>query len=747
MKKLLIIAGVFMCFCGLAQAQSNKISAIAVTGNVNVKEKAIRNEIKSKVNKPYSEETVKGDIQNILALGSFENVEVAVDTATYRVTFEVKEKPYITKINFKGNKKFSSGRLKDEITLKEKSFYDFVKFDESKQKIITLYSDKGYADVKLDAYPTNDESKNQMTVSFLLNEGNRILIGGVNIEGVKAYKPKKILGLMKTKRKKVYKEDTLREDISKIEMFYKNNGFIDVKIGEPVIAYNKERTLMQIAIPVTEGLKYKIGSIDFAGNTVFQVAELEKHLSIKSGQIYSEERMQESRQAIAEMYADRGYLHAQVEPSFIPKIEEGMMDVRFDIIEGEVVYLGSLFIDGLNYTKEYVIRREVLLKEGDIFSSSKVRRSIEKIYNLGFIDSVEPQLQPTERPNIMDLVIGVTEGKPGMLSAGAGYSSVDQLVGTLQVQHMNLLGRGQRLNLLWEFGARKQNYEISWTEPWFLYKPVSLTVGVFNTERNRDFGSTFSAYKEGRKGGSITFGPRLSDYLSLQFSYSYEDIRVFDIDPAVVTSVSPSHDVTSSLSSQIIWDSRDNIFDASRGNRQSFSVQYAGGALGGDVNFVKPIARSSWYFPTFWKFVLSVNGQFGLVENFSPSKDVPIYERFYVGGAETVRGYQYRSEIGPEEGAKEMAVMNIEYKFPIAQEKKRTILQGALFFDVGGAWRSGNDVNLTLGEGENNLKAGVGFGLRFTTPVFPLRLDWGYGLNHRPGEPLSQFYFTIGNMF
>lgn len=747
--KRVLIAAVMMTvpFFSVMAQNTGTISSITIEGARNVKVKTVRNEIKSKVNKPYSEETVKADIQRILGLGSFDDVEVAIDTSTWHLTFQVKEKPYVKNINFKGNKKLSQGRLKEEIPLKEKEFYDIAKLEESKAKILNLYAEKGYADAKLEAYPTIDDATNQMTVSFLITEGNRILIGDVTIEGVQAYKPKKILKLMKTRKKKVFKDETLREDLANIEKFYKNNGYTDAKVGEPQVSYNAERTSMFIKITVTEGPKYKFGNITFSGNTVLGNKDLEKGLIIKSGQTYNEERFQESLQSVKEMFADKGYLHSQVEPEFNPDPQKGVMDINMAVTEGEIVYLGKVYVDGLNYTKEFVIRREVVLKEGDVFSSGRVRRSLEKIYNLGFIDSVEPQIQPTEKPNTMDLVLNVAEGKPGMLSAGAGYSSVDKLVGTLQVQHINLFGRAERLNLTWEFGATKQNYEINWTEPWFLGKPMSLGVGLFNTERTYDYLNTYSAYKEGRKGGSIQIGPRLNDYLSLLFSYSYEDIRVFDIDPAVAGAVAPSQGITSSIGSQVVWDTRDNIFDATRGNRQSLSVQYAGGPLGGDINFIKPIARSSWYIPTFWKFVLSVNGSVGLVENFAPSTDVPIYERFYVGGADTVRGYQYRTEIGPAEGGKLMSVVNVEYKFPIAQEKNRTILQGALFYDIGGSWRSGNDLNLTLGEGENNLKAGFGFGIRFTTPVFPLRLDWGYGLNHRPGEELSQFYFTIGNIF
>lgn len=736
-----------------AQAQAKKtvnpVAGIMVEGLKNIKAKTVINSLKSKKGKPYKEDNIRADMQAILELGFFDNVEVSVDTATWKITYAVREKPYIKKINFKGNKVFSRGKLKGEVTLKEKEYYDLSKFEESKSKILTLYRDKGYADVKLESFPTTNEAVNQMTVTFILTEGNRILIGGVQIDGVKSYKTKKIAKLMKTKRKKVYKEEVFEEDKKEIETFYKNNGYIQVELSKPVITYNKERTQMFIKFTVKEGPKYKIGKISFSGNSVFNTLELRKSLTTKTGKIYSEEKLQESLQYIQEMYSDKGYLHARITPEFNPNPDKGIMDIVVSITENEIVYLGTLYIDGLTNTKEFVIRREVTLKEDDVFAASKVRRSIEKIYNLGFIDGVEPELQPTDKRNVMDLVMNVTEGKPGVLTAGAGYSSLDGLVGTLQVQHINLFGRAQRLNLQYEFGATRNNYQISWTEPWFMNKPVSLGLSAFNTKNYLAYSTRLSAYSESRKGGSVTVGPRLSDYLGLTFSYSYEDIEVGDIstDPIVAEYVFPSRDITSSLTSQVIWDTRDNIFDASRGNKQSLAVQYAGGALGGDINFVKTIVRSSWYFPTFWKFVLSANLQAGGIDRFNTEKEVPIYERFYVGGAETVRGYQYRSEIGPTEGGKAMAVCNIEYKFPIVQEKKRTILQGALFYDIGGSWLSSNDIDLTLGHETNKLKSGFGFGIRFTTPVFPLRLDWGYGLNHREGEELSQFYFTIGNIF
>jgi outer membrane protein insertion porin family len=195
------------------------------------------------------------------------------------------------------------------------------------------------------------------------------------------------------------------------------------------------------------------------------------------------------------------------------------------------------------------------------------------------------------------------------------------------------------------------------------------------------------------------------------------------------------------------YDTRDNIFDPTRGTRQSLSVQYAGGPLGGTNNFIKPVAKSSVFIPTFWKFVLSLSATVGEVQSFGESTDVPIYERFYVGGADTIRGYQYRLDLPPANGGYFMDVFNAEFKFPIVEEKGRSMVVGAFFCDVGSCLNSINDFTWHTGDGNNDLRAGVGFGIRFTTPVFPLRLDWGYGLNHDPGQALTQFYFTIGNIF
>ncbi|MDR2427122.1 MAG: outer membrane protein assembly factor BamA [Endomicrobium sp.] len=751
MKKLLFIVILCFTFTTVLLADSGVILQVVVDGLGNVRQKAVLSAISLKKGKIYSAEAAKEDVRSILELGFFDNVEVRFDATTGILTYEVSEKPYIETINFKGNKEFSKGKLKGQSTLKEKDYYDLSKFEETKLKILTYYRDRGFADCNIEVYPTVDSETNKMTITFLITEGNKITIGGTDIEGVISFKKKKVLKLMKTKYKKVFKEETYQTDLRSIEAFYKNNGFMDYKFVTSSMTYNEERTQMYITLNISEGVKYHMGEISYGGNEAISEKQIKKIIKVKKGDVFDQSKIYESMQGIYEAYSNKGYLHSVIEPVFNKGDEEGIVNVNLSIMENSLVYVGNIYIDGLISTKEKVIRREILVKEGQVLSAGKVRRSMEKIYNLGFIEAAEPQILPTGSSDIMDLVFSITEGKPGMITAGAGYSSVDYFVGSVQFQHMNLFGLGQRLNLMWEFGARRQNYEIDWTDPWILNKNASLTLSAYNIERKRDYAKTTDAYKESRVGASMRIGPRISDYIGLLFGYTYEHVRIFEIDNSVKQDIEAatdlSRDRTSSIMAQAVYDSRDYIFDASKGNRQVANVQFAGGPLGGNVNFIKGTIRSSWFFPTFWKFVLSFNLNAGYISAYGGHDTVPIYEKFYIGGADTVRGYKYRTEIGPYDGGIFMTVANIEYKFPIVAEKGRTILQGAFFYDIGGTWEKMEDINFSVGTGQNNLRSGVGFGIRFATPVFPLRLDWGYGLNHKEGETLQQFYFTIGNVF
>ncbi|MEW6557136.1 MAG: outer membrane protein assembly factor BamA [Elusimicrobiota bacterium] len=746
---LLLVSGTLLLFAATDSQKPKKIRAIEIHGLKNVKERVVKDAIKISKGDKFERKLVDEDISNIYKLGLFS--DVAVDVSDYkdgvRIIFIVQEKLIIKKIEFRGNKAFSNRKLKEEISSKEKEGYDTRKIQDDIAKITTLYKDKGYADVNIGDFSTTDDITGFATVTFAITEGNKILIGGVTIDGVKSFKLKKVKKLFTTKKKKVYKDETFKDDIKKVEAFYKDNGFLNIKILEPEITYNDTRTKMFIKVKLEEGKQYRNGKASFTGNTVFAETDLLKNFNFKQNEIFNQSKYEENVTNIKEMYADKGYIRAKFDTITNKNDDTGIVDVAITITENSVVYIDRIYIDGNTKTKEYVVKRELLVKEGDVFAVGKIRRSQERLYNLGFFKDIKVDIEETKEPDRADLAIEVEEDKTGLVSLGAGYSSVDKLVGTVQVTEINLFGRGQKLNFTYEFGTRRTNYEIGFTEPYLFRKKLLFGVDVFNTTVWRSYSTDSTAYRERRRGGDIRVGKPLSDILSLNFTYTYEEVKLFDIDSTWINDIKESEDVASSLTSAITRDTRDNVFDTNRGSKHSLSVKVAGGPFGGNTNFYKPTLITSKFIPTFWKFVLGLNARISYAKEFAPSKEVPIYERYFLGGADTVRGYDF-GEIGPPEKGKILFVSNVEYKFPIVQEKGHSILSAAIFADMGGAWRNHNNVTLKIGSEEKQLKTGVGFGIRLRPmPVLPIRIDWGYGLNHKPGEQLSQFYFTMGQVF
>ena len=766
------------------------VSEIVFEGNLVNSDRFLEKKIKTKRKKPLDKNQLRNDLKALFETGYFDDVTVEVvylrerdgkGRGLARVEFTVEERAIVKRIDYKGNKQISASAFETKIQSKENEPFDRFKASLDARTILEHYRDEGYANASAEYYTSVDPRNKKMILTFFIVEGERILVSDVEISGVERFSERKIYKQMKTRRKKVFKNEVLREDLMRIESFYLERGYLDVEVSSPAVRIDEERNRAEIALSISEGPRYEVGRIEISSSTIFEKKELRKAVVLKPGRRFRQSQLDGSVGAITELFADKGYLRTEVEAVPDRNPEKGTVDFRFEIQESSVVYVDGVYVDGNTYTKDYVIRREILLKKGDIFAAGRMRRSVEKIYNLGFLEDVQVDVQQPRDPNLADLIFAVREGKPGILSAGAGFSSVDRFVGSLQVQHTNLFGRAQRLNASYEFGARRQNFDIGWTDPWFLGYRMSGGVDLFNTVRRRDFPGNFESFREKRRGASLRLGPRLSDSLGLLFGYTLQTSEIFDVDDEIKEDLFPTFGVPkedaletdsirlvkSSFLNEIALDTRDNRFDATRGSRNAASVELAGGPFGGDIHYYKPQINSTWYFPTFWKFVLSVSGRVSWVNSFSPSEDVPTSERFFLGGADTVRGYDTnsitprlfpRSESGAEEvrriPGRIMSLFNVEYKFPIVQERNRTIFQGAFFLDVGGAWLRTEDIDFTTGTLDNRMKAGVGFGFRFKTPVFPIRLDFGYPLNPRATDSTRQGdsrslepYFTIGNIF
>ena len=748
------------------------VCEVAVEGLRNISKRTVTKAGSAKKGALYERYSVSEDINDISALGNFDKVEVDISRIKgtkkdkqffqpypcHRLTYIVTEKPIFDRLTYQGRKHLGKGAITQAMTLKLKDPFNQAKLDADLARIQAKYAEKGYVNAQIKYELTRVEKENTVEVKLIIDEGPRTRVEAVNITGLHEIPLKKLLAKASNKPGKVYKPQNLQRDYVKMMLYGRNKGYAQFMMTEPKLDYNADKSLVSVSYDVTEGPKVDFGTTAFEGSTVFSDAELKEKIYYRTGKLYNQKDFEDTVSAIQEAYADKGYLQARVQPRY--DVQNGLLNISFDISEGGIFYIDNVDISGYGKTKKYVFTRELSIHPGDLYDAAKIRRSQTKIMNLGFINDVQVDLQPTADPQKVDLGFNVVEGRPGMFQAGLAMSSMDGLYGEVSVNHLNFLNRAQRLSLRTMFGKEILDYTVSWYTPWIYEKPTSLGVDAFNTRRYRSFVTENQAYTEKRIGGRVKVGPRFNDDIyQLSFGYSFENVDIYDIDPKYMYApgkkpgeyIEKGKTNISTFSADAAIDTRDNMWDPTRGWRNSLGVALAGGPIGGDLDL--------WYFNArsiFNHTVLNVGGnypivfvlsnKFGSVQPYGRTKYVPPYEKFFLGGADTVRGYERAGEIGPVYGGDMYYVMNAELRFPIAREGRRNMAQFAFFFDMGNSWDHFDDIDFSLGPNENQFKAGVGVGLRFTTPALPIRIDWGYGLNHAKGQDKSHFYFNMSNM-
>lgn len=750
------------------------ICEISVDGLKNIRKKTVTKAASAKKGELYDRFAIAEDIHSISALGNFDQVEVDISRTKgeradkempsdiypcHRITYIVQEKPIFDRLTYEGRKHLGKGAITQAMTLKIKDPFNEAKLQSDLDRIKAKYAEKGYVNTAVSYELTHDEKLGVVYVKLIINEGDRVRVGAVNLNGLSEIQAKKILRKASNRTGKVFKPQNLQRDWVKMILYARNEGYYDFNLSTPQIDINPSQTEVTLTYNVTESEKVDFGTVSFEGNNVFSPEELEKQVFFRDGKRYNQKDFDDTISAIQEQYANKGYLQARVNP--VKTVENGKLNLTFDISEGHIFYIDHVDITGYENTKKFVFTRELSIKAGDLYDAEKIRRSQTKILNLGFINDVQVDLQPTADPQKVDLGFNVVEGRPGMFTAGLAMSSMDGLYGELSINHMNLFGRAQRLSLRTLFGKEILDYTVSWSTPWIYDKPTSLGVDAFNTRRYRSFSDENQAYTEKRIGGRIKVGPRFNDDIyQLSFGYSFEHIDIYDIDarfqppnayPGQPHYLEKGTTDMSTISTDFAIDTRDNIWDPTRGWRNSIGLALAGGPIGGDLDLWYLNARSIfnhtvWNVGGNYPIVFVLSNKFGSVRTYGRTKEVPPFEKFFLGGADTVRGYERAGEIGPEYGGDMYYVMNAELRFPLAREGRRNMAQFAFFFDVGNSWNEFSELDFSLGPNENQFKAGVGVGLRFTTPSLPIRIDWGYGLNHKSNEDRSHFYFNISNM-
>ncbi len=759
-----------------ARALENKvISEITVEGNVLTSGQDILSWLKVKPGDVYSDVNmvVDRDLKALWDTGKFEDVQaslVPLSNGQVRLVITVKEKPIINSIQFSGNKSISSKDLLDKLDIKPGTPYDEFQAEQLAEKTADFYREKEFYQVVVT--PVVQKLDNdKVNLTFDVDEGMKVKVTKITVSGNKAFSEGKIKGFMETKEAGwfvggTFKEETFITDLKKILYSYAREGYLKAKIfgmGLMDIDGHKEELVkeavhvdtakkeMNIHLDVEEGIQYKIAAINIKGNIIFSEDELLGRMDLKKGEILDRLAFEQDMQKIRSAYSEKGYIFADVSPELDYNDEAGLVTITIIIREGTIARVEHILIRGNTITKDKVIRREINIEDGEPFDSRKIQRAQEDIMNLGFFQDVRISTEPGSTPSEQVLVFEVEERQTGTISLGAGYSSVDQLMGYLQLTQANLFGNGQSVSLQWELGSLRQSWQMSFTEPWLFDAPVSFGVDVWNI--NKENGYNGQGYNLLSQGGDIRFGRRFSDVWKGYLTYKLESNEYTDITTSDLLAVEGRTD-TSSLTPTLVYDSRDNIFDPNYGMYHRLSVEFAGGVLGGDNNFLKYGFDTSYYIPLIWKLVLALHGEFGYVNGFdygvrsNPDlPDVPVSELYRVGGTDSVRGYSDGSLQGDPKrnGGQLKLVTNVELHYPIIGP-----LKGVAFFDAGNVWS-----NFRNSEGNDfvedpSLRKGVGTGVRLTIPgtVILIRFDFGYPLDPLPGtSPGLVYHFSIGNIF
>ncbi|MBU1853649.1 MAG: outer membrane protein assembly factor BamA [Candidatus Omnitrophica bacterium] len=747
----------------LAQDESSKkiIKYVDVKNNKTVSSAKILSKLKTKKGELFLDKVINEDVKRLYLMGFFSDVSVTTEEVQdgVGVVFVVTEKPPLTSIKFVGNKVYNAKRLNTLIKSKLNEFEDERKLKKDAEAIEDLYKRAGYPWVKV-TYRVDVQIDSAIAV-FTIEEGAKAVVRKLTVIGNTAFSDKRLLKVIKSRttgffRSGVYKKDVLDDDMERIKHFYKKEGFLDVEVDYEIISHEKkQKKWIELVMRIEEGRKYIAGQVNIVGNTVFSGEELKTILKMKPGDTFTESTLHEDLAGLQEYYFGKGYIMAKAKPDTFLNMETDRVDITYSILEGEVCYVNKINIVGNAKTKDVVVRREIRINPGEQYDGGKLKRSKERLYNLGFFEEIAFDIEDTSVEDRKDMVVEVKEAKTGEFSFGGGFSSVDRLIGFLEIEQRNFdlfnfptfTGDGQDLKLRGEFGSVRKNYLLSWTEPWIFDYPLSFGFDLYASERKRS-GTTGYAYDEEKQGGTVRLGKEFSEYLRGDFTYRLETINISDLssDASQALLDEAGEKTISSVFFQLTRDTRDNKFNATKGHVLSGSIEMAGGVVGGDRDFAK-FFNSASHYSMLGPFVLELKLKSGVVTSYNGSGRVPIWERFFAGGTYTIRGYKER-DIGPKDvsgdpiGGGTTAIGNAELTFSIIEN-----LKGALFLDAGNVWYR-PDSKPECGNATRGIKLGAGVGVRIKTPIGPVKLDFGFPLNpDSEQEDKGRFHFSMSRGF
>jgi outer membrane protein insertion porin family len=801
---------IFLMGCGMivrAQSMGVKIDRVDIKfiGPASVSEALIRDNIKLKAGDTYLPGITQNDVHSLYATGQFYNIRVSLDQADdggVIVTYLVQVRPRITEIKIEGNKKMSDSKLRKKITVKVGDPLDEQKLFTDVQEMKKLYEKSGYSDTKIKYVLDIDETSGHGTVTFQIQESPKVKIVLVTFLGAKAFSQKELRKVCKIRAHWMwswltgsgyFKQEEFDGDADRLTDFYHNHGYLDFEVKDVKLEHPTTNTMV-VKYFLFEGHQYKVGAVKFSGQKIFTDAEIIKGLKsiqayegsranlgpnglpMDTGSVFTPDGLMTNSQAIEDFYGSKGYIEiAQgdaLRVQTVPDVEHGTMDLDFQIGEDQRSYVQKIEIHGNLKTKDKVIRRELAINPGDVFNMVQVKISKQRLEGLQYFDKVDMRPEPTDPaiPGRKNLIVNVEEQNTGNFSLGAGFSSVDALVGYAEVSQGNFdlfhppyfTGGGEKLRLRIQLGTLRQDYELSFIEPWFMNRKLSLGIDLYRHQL--DFESPNNIYDETRTGAKVSLTRALgSDFLIGSASYTVEDVGIslnggwhgtmanFPYQPTPPNVPNAILEQTGDhfyqrLGTSLAYDTRNSVQLPNHGQRTELSTEFSAG----DTDFYKVEVHSSWFFPGLFKgHVIEVDASSGIADSVQGG-DVPFYDRYYLGGLYSLRGFTYRN-VAPRQsytpgvtvtepiGGDTYWFGSYEYSLPVFEKPGGVSLRLAAFYDIGCVDAKSYSYSL-------NYSDDWGLGIRLNIPhLGPLRLDYGIPIRHDKYNGTSgQFQFGVG---
>jgi outer membrane protein insertion porin family len=732
---------------GIRILRKKKIHRILITGNRRIEDEAIKLVIRSKPGDVFEPARLREDLKAVHAMAYFKDVRIkAEDTPQGRdVIFVVTEKPTIGKVMIEGAKEIDEKDIRTAITTKTYSILQRATLKEDVEKIKALYRDKGYYNAEV-TYETEPFEENSVAVTFTIREHDKLYIRRITFSGNEAFSDGDLEDVIKTSKKGFFswftesgilKREKLEVDVDRLAAFYHNHGYIDAKAGSPAVTYDDEGIYLDF--PVAEGQRFRVGEVTVAGEDIQPDASLLESLRLADEDYFSREVLARDLRTITDFYTARGYAFAEVTPRITKDPSRLAVNIVYEVHKGELVNFARIAITGNTKTRDKVIRRELRVVEKTRYDKRKLERSARNLRRLDFFEEVEINTSKGDESGEMNVNVEVKEKPTRFVSLGAGFSSADEAFLMANIAEQNLGGRGQNLQLQGQLGSVATRYKFQFIEPWLFDMPLAMSLEAYDWLRD------YEEFEKESYGGRLGFSYPVWDYTRVYLSYAYDSATVGDLDPDVSTFIKEQEGtiVSSVISTTLRRDSRDHPFLPTEGSDTSIQVDYAGQLLGGDAYYAKVILNAGWYFPLVWECIGFLHGKLGYAADLAGGI-LPIYERFFLGGINSIRAFDVADvsprdpETGDRIGGNKMALFNAELLFPLAKEQG---LRGVLFFDTGNAFDNGEEFDIT------EFRHAVGAGIRWQSPMGPLRLEWGYNLDPEPDEDQSNFQFSMGVFF